>query len=201
MAGMGSHQSTVAQKDEWLTPPKILHALGPFDLDPCAPVNRPWPTANEHLTVLDNGLTQPWRGRVWLNPPYGDQTGHWLERLVRHGDGVALIFARTETAMFFEHVWARADALLFLRSRLHFHHVSGERSEHNSGAPSVLIAYGEINVRSLKTCGLKGHLVPLNGERSYSESRAPIRAPELSDLPLFRAATPVQRAPNSEDEL
>ena len=29
-------------KNEWLTPPHILRRLGPFDLDPCAPINRPW---------------------------------------------------------------------------------------------------------------------------------------------------------------
>jgi len=28
-------------KDEWLTPPYIIKALGEFDLDPCAPINRP----------------------------------------------------------------------------------------------------------------------------------------------------------------
>lgn len=39
---MGGHQSAAMLKDEWLTPPHILRALGPFDLDTCAPVNRPW---------------------------------------------------------------------------------------------------------------------------------------------------------------
>lgn len=31
-------------KDEWLTPPAIIKALGEFDLDPCAPVGwqTPW---------------------------------------------------------------------------------------------------------------------------------------------------------------
>jgi len=43
--GIGSHQSAAMMKDEWLTPPDIIKALGPFDLDPCAPIVRPWPTA------------------------------------------------------------------------------------------------------------------------------------------------------------
>lgn len=41
--GMGSHQSAAMLKDEWLTPPEIIQALGgpeSFDLDPCAPINR-----------------------------------------------------------------------------------------------------------------------------------------------------------------
>ena len=37
-------------KDEWLTPPEITTDLGPFDLDPCSPIKRPWPTAENHYT-------------------------------------------------------------------------------------------------------------------------------------------------------
>ena len=51
--------------------PEIVSALGPFDLDPCSPVNRPWPTAAQHFTVRDDGLAQAWHGRVWCNPPFG----------------------------------------------------------------------------------------------------------------------------------
>ncbi len=146
-------------KDEWLTPPEILCALGSFDLDPCAPISRPWPTASKHYTILDNGLSLPWFGRVWCNPPYGLEAAHWLERCADHGDAVALIFARTETKMFFEHVWHKASALLFIEGRLHFHHVDGSRAKANSGAPSVLVAYGDNNVKALQGCGIPGKLI------------------------------------------
>lgn len=46
--GMGSHHSARAMKDEWLTPPGIVSALGEFDLDPCSPVDRPWPISHQH---------------------------------------------------------------------------------------------------------------------------------------------------------
>ena len=87
-------ERTETGKDEWLTPPEIIHALGCFDLDPCAPVVRPWPTATRHYTIEDNGLVQPWDGRIWCNPPYGTETGRWLARMAEHGNGIALIFAR-----------------------------------------------------------------------------------------------------------
>lgn len=160
---MGGHQSAAMLKDEWLTPPEIIWALGGFNLDPCAPINRPWPTAVTHHTVLDDGLAREWHGRVWCNPPYGAEAARWLNKLANHGDGIALIFARTETAMFFDHVWERADAILFLRGRLHFHHVNGQRAAANAGAPSCLIAYGRDNVRALRESGLVGHLVDLTG--------------------------------------
>jgi hypothetical protein len=159
--GMGAHQSPSMVTDEWLTPPEVLRALGEFDLDPCSPRVRPWDTAKRHYSILDNGLTKPWEGRVWLNPPYGTEAAKWLARLAAHGDGIALIFARTETEMFFESVWNAATAALFLRGRLNFHHVSGARAKANAGAPSVLVAYGEKNAAALRECGIEGALVPL----------------------------------------
>ena len=159
--GIGGHQSANMLKDEWLTPPELLARLGQFDLDPCSPVNPPWATAAKTFNIHDDGLKQPWHGRVWLNPPYGREAAKWLNKLAEHGDGIALIFARTETEMFFDHVWSRAHALLFLRGRLTFHHVDGRKAVANGGAPSVLIAYGARNVAQLKKVSTIGAFVPL----------------------------------------
>jgi hypothetical protein len=150
-------------KDEWLTPPEILTALGPFDLDPCAPVSPPWRIAHRHYTIVDDGLANVWFGRVWLNPPYGKHTDRWLSRLAAHGNGLALIFARTETETFFEQVWSKAAAVLFLRGRLHFHHVNGTRAAANAGAPSVLVAYDQENAAQLRSLELPGQFIPLEG--------------------------------------
>ncbi len=159
--GMGNHQSAKMMKDEWLTPPGILEALGKFDLDPCAPIDRLWETAKKHYTILDDGLNQGWQGRVWCNPPYGRETDKWLARLADHGNGIALIFARTETRMFFSQVWPKAQAVLFIEGRLYFHHVDGSRAAANAGAPSVLIAYGDTNAATLKSCGIAGQFIAL----------------------------------------
>jgi hypothetical protein len=164
VGGMGGHQSAAMLKDEWLTPPEVIDALGgpsSFDLDPCAPVVRPWPTAKQHYTVNDNGLMKPWEGRVWFNPPYGGPkvVGPWMRRMAEHGHGTALTFARTETDLFFETVWKKATAILFLRGRLYFHHVDGTRAAANSGAPSVLIAYGATDAAILEASSIDGHFV------------------------------------------
>ena len=160
---IGGHQSPKFGTDEWLTPPEIITALGPFDLDPCAPATRPWPTAHEHYTVRDNGLVKPWHGRVWLNPPYGapKSVGPWMQRMVAHGHGTALTFARTETELFFETIWKRATAVLFLRGRLHFHYVDGSRATANAGAPSVIAAYGVDDATRLEQSGIIGQYVKL----------------------------------------
>jgi len=157
----GHHRGHHGRTNEWLTPPEIIEDLGPFDLDPCASVNQPWPTAHLQYTVDDNGLAKPWHGRVWLNPPYGPETSIWLARLSKHGNGIALIFARTETEMFHNHVWKTAHAVLFLKGRLHFHHPDGSRSPANAGAPSVLVAYGPKNVHALQNSSIQGQLLHL----------------------------------------
>jgi hypothetical protein len=151
--------------DEWLTPPAIIAALGQFDLDPCAaPEPRPWPTATRHVVRAENGLMMAWRGRVWLNPPYGgpNVVGPWMRRMANHANGTALIFARTETALFFETVWHRASAVLFLQGRLFFHRPDGRQASANAGAPSCLVAYGATDASTLERCGIEGHFVRLS---------------------------------------
>ena len=152
--------------DEWLTPPAIIAALGPFDLDPCSPIHRPWDTAKRHFTRLDDGLSMPWseererereRERVWLNPPYGRETFLWLERLATHGNGTALIFARTETKGFHEQVWDKATALFFFKGRLCFHRVDGSKGG-TANAPSCLIAYGEYNAQRILEASQAGKI-------------------------------------------
>lgn len=150
-----------ATTHDWLTPPEILHALGGFDLDPCASEHQPWRTAARQLTIRDDGLKQKWSGRVWCNPPYGPFAARWLERCADHGNAVAFVFARTETAVFQDYVWPLADGVLFLRGRVSFRLPGGGRSG-PAGAPSVLIAYGQHNADALRTCGLPGAFVPLS---------------------------------------
>ena len=158
---MASHERVSCGKEEWLTPKEITDVLGPFDLDPCSPIERPWNTAKTHYTIKDDGLKQLWHGRVWLNPPYGNETEKWMARMAAHNNGISLIFARTETATWFDSVWPCAAALLFIKGRIAFCHVEGRKAGTSAGAPSCLIAYGEQNAERLKTCGIPGRFVPL----------------------------------------
>lgn len=163
---MGSHhRPSEGKSNDWLTPPEIIDALGPFDLDPCASVRQPWPTAKEMLTVADDGLAWDWHGCVWLNPPYGPHVWAWLDKLADHGNGIALIFARTETKEFFRTVWERASCLFFIKGRLHFHRpVTGKRAAFNAGAPSVLVGYGPEACRRLRSLTkIPGRFVSLTG--------------------------------------
>jgi hypothetical protein len=162
MSNMGG-ETSISKTVVWLTPPHILAALGEFDLDPCASLDRPWDTARNHFTVEDNGLVQDWFGRVWMNPPYGPGMDKWLNRLANHPEGgIALVFARTETRAFFDAVWGKADAMLFLKGRLKFHFPDGRVGD-TAQSPSVLIAYGAMEKAALRNCGLAGQYVDLAG--------------------------------------
>ena len=160
MSGFTHEQTYRGKTDDWLTPKYIIDELtqepfGAFDLDPCTPKYMPWETAKKRYSTDDDGLFHKWEGRVWLNPPYGPQTGEWLNRLCVHGNGIALIFARTETKMFFKYVWNGASSLLFLQGRLSFCYPDGNQAP-PATAPSVLIAYGQDNNQCLCDAANRG---------------------------------------------
>ncbi len=145
---------------EWLTPPDLVKKLGEFDLDPCTPINPPFIHAKTNFTVIDDGLTKSWFGRVYMNPPYGKGMETWIEKLKNHGNGIVLIFARTETKCFFNHIWYDANAILFVKGRIKFYNIDGEQKG-TPGAPSVFIAYGKENAMALKNSGIEGKYLDL----------------------------------------
>ncbi len=137
-----NHTQTSESSDSWITPRWLIEKIGPFDLDPCACDPQPWPCAVTNWT--GNGLMLSWFGFVYCNPPYGRSTEFWLEKMAAHKNGIALVFARTETKTFFKCVWPFASAMIFLRGRLTFNRPDGSEATGNSGGPSVLIGYGQL---------------------------------------------------------
>ena len=84
-----THAGNASVSHEWETPKELLAALhsvfGRFDLDPCAPrSSRTRVRARRHLTAEDDGLSAPWHGVVFVNPPYGRTLGSgWRRRVAR----------------------------------------------------------------------------------------------------------------------
>jgi hypothetical protein len=154
------HEAPVGASTEWFTPPEIFEALGlTFDLDPAAPPGGvPWVPARRHFSVLEDGLAQPWLGRVWLNPPYDGQVDRWLARLAAHGDGLALAFARTD-ARWWQQRAPAATAVCFVAGRLAFVPGGGQPGGWTAGAPSALLAYGVPCAPALAASGLGQTLV------------------------------------------
>lgn len=110
--------------DHWETPPEVVAALeaehGPFDLDPCCRAKTA--KAPAFFTEEQDGLSQPWRGRVFLNPPYS-RPAPWLEKAIAEtGAGhaqlvVALLPVRTDTRWFHSLVMGQSE-LWFVMGRI-----------------------------------------------------------------------------------
>jgi len=152
-----SHESQHNESKEWYTPPSIFKALAvDFDLDPASPGAEkvPWIPARQHYTIAENGLRQNWAGqRVYLNPPYGQDTAEWMRKFVRADcQGVMLVFARTDTAWFHE-LAVHCDALCFVRKRVQFVRGDGYIGG-GSGAASLLLAKGKEYDEAVQQSGL-----------------------------------------------
>lgn len=148
--------------DEWYTPKWVIDLLGPFDLDPCSPVIRPYDTAKVHYNSTDNGLSQEWSGRVWLNPPYSRVLlEQFVKKMAGHGNGIALLVNLQDNVLWQEVIFPTASSMIFMRHRVKF-----LRPDGTSGTPffgSCLVAWGAENDRVLRQSGIEGKYVRLNG--------------------------------------
>jgi phage N-6-adenine-methyltransferase len=111
--------------DRWDTPADLVADLASvfaWDLDVCAA----GPNVCDNYYSIDrgqDGLSLPWRGLCWCNPPYGRGIGAWVERARRaaaDGAGVVMLLpARTDPAWWQNDI-AAASLVVFIRGRLTF---------------------------------------------------------------------------------
>ena len=111
-------------KQDWATPDELYERLDriyKFDLDVAA--SRDNTRCPAYFDASTDGLAQPWRGRVWCNPPYGRSIGAWVtkaavEARISATLIVMLVPARTDTRWW--HEATRTARGEFLRGRLRF---------------------------------------------------------------------------------
>jgi hypothetical protein len=156
---MAEHEQCIGLSSEWYTPRSVFDAIGlEYDLDPahpgwdnphcCVPVRK-------ILTARDDGLRQPWHGTLWLNPPFGGRRGQvpWLRKFFDHGDGIALVAARTSADWFHEVVTPNAELLLFPNGKTKFVRPDGSIGK-EPGTGVVLIGMGDLACTALLKSGL-----------------------------------------------
>lgn len=127
-----SHFTYSTGNFEWYTPKEYIEAarqvMGTIDLDPasCAIANEVV-QADTYYTIEQDGLTKPWKGRVWLNPPYADgliqQFANKLKAHIDSGDiseAIVLVNNTTETNWFNTFV-SCASAIVFTKGRVKFY--------------------------------------------------------------------------------
>jgi ParB family chromosome partitioning protein len=117
--------------DEWYTRHQIIEAvravLGKIDLDPasCEAANAVV-RATRYFTIDDDGLSQRWAGKVWLNPPYSrGKIGPFVDKIIKHvQDGSvshAIVLVNSDTStQWFSKLYRHADSVCFPKRRLKF---------------------------------------------------------------------------------
>ena len=129
-----------SKTDLWETPKDLFDKLNNefhFTLDVCAtPENA---KCDSFYTKEQDGLSQPWEGVVWCNPPYGRQIGEWVRRAflasVSGNTVVMLLPARTDTRWFHEYIYGKAE-IRFIRGRLKF-----GGSKNSAPFPSMVVVF------------------------------------------------------------
>ena len=128
-----------SKTDVWATPPETFAALDRefgFTLDVCAlPENA---KCERYFTPADDGLSRPWEGVCWMNPPYGQTIARWMAKAVESAAAgatvVCLVPARTDTAWW--HDYAVKGEIRFLRGRLKF-----GGAQHSAPFPSAVVIF------------------------------------------------------------
>lgn len=148
---MAEHEPSIGKSSEWYTPKWLFESLGvTFDLDPCSPGKNHWVPAKQIYTKDDDGLRKPWRGFVFMNPPFGGRNAHvpWLSKFIKHGNGIAIVRAYTSAAWFHKYA-VLSDAMLFPNGKTKFIRPDGSVGK-SPGSGVVLLAMGNKAVNALR---------------------------------------------------
>ena len=143
-----NHLLPKGTSDEHYTPKELFEALGlVFDLDVAAPIGgNSCVPCSAYFDKNTDGLTSPWYGNVWMNPPYSKPTP-WVDKFIEHGKGIALL--PITRGQWWHRIWQAADIVLPLAYNFKF-----LRPEGLPAKPIVfqtaLYGLGEENVEAIK---------------------------------------------------
>lgn len=125
------HVSNNSGENEWYTPDIYISAaravLGTIDIDPASSeLANKTVKATRYYTKDIDGVSQEWRGKCWMNPPYStDEIRRFIEKYaesVKSGsvtEGIVLVNNATETNWFSTLISVSA-AVVFPCSRIKF---------------------------------------------------------------------------------
>ena len=117
--------------------------MGVIDLDPCSNSHKfPNVPAVKHYTAEDNGLVQPWEGRIFLNPPFGHCVERWFSKLYqerstgRTTEAIVLWKSATETAAW-KTLTAISCRVCFPSARIRFAGPAGDSGPGPTFSPAL----------------------------------------------------------------
>jgi ParB family chromosome partitioning protein len=131
------HVAQNSGENEWYTPSQFIESartvMGSIDTDPASSdVANKVVGASEYFTKEMDGLSQKWRGNVWMNPPYAQpligQFAEAISQKLESGEinqAIILVNNATET-QWFQRMAGVASAVCFPKSRIKFLDPSGK---------------------------------------------------------------------------
>lgn len=133
------------ETDERYTPAWVFTALGErFDLDPASPPpGVSLVPAAAVWTKADDGLTKPWHGFVWCNPPFSHSTA-WANRFMAHGNGVWL--GPVANSGWHDQMTRASHAMVLLRD---FAFIGTNHAQKRSSMPLSMHGFGPRAVDAL----------------------------------------------------
>ena len=137
-------------RDDYYTPKWIFDALNlTFDIDVASPPNGPpFTPCHRYFTKKDDGLSQEWRGLIFMNPPYSKATP-WVNKFINHNNGIALL--PTAKSNWFDLLWKSDAALVALPGTLKFNDPKGGNG--SIFIATVLAGFGEKSIKALANIG------------------------------------------------
>jgi phage N-6-adenine-methyltransferase len=131
--------------DDWTTPDEFFARLNEefsFTLDPCCYAENA--KCEHYFTKADDGLRQVWRGRVFMNPPYGRAIGAWVRKAFESAQTTAdvvviLVPARTCSRWWHDYCM-RAAEIRLVCGRIQFGGQDPEKG-HNAPFPSAVVVF------------------------------------------------------------
>jgi hypothetical protein len=143
---MSHKKGTLEKSDEHYTPKWLFDEMGiKFDLDVASPIGGSHVPAHNYYTESDDGLSQPWSGNVWMNPPFS-KPSPWVEKFIANNHGIALLVV--SKSKWFRDIWAVADAIAPTPYNFKFDRPDG--SNKSISFQTFLFAFGQDNVEALK---------------------------------------------------
>lgn len=143
-----------SESDDWYTPSDLIEAarlaMGSIDLDPatCVTAQRQIQAKQWYSKAQDGLRTDlPWRGNVWLNPPYGrgeSSAAAFIQRLVRElvagnvRQAITCLNLASSCAHWFDPIWVNAATHLIYRGRPNFWN-----DQHRDSSPTkgIILSY------------------------------------------------------------
>lgn len=150
------HYEAPGKSDEWYTPKYVFDALGcEFYMDVACPEDRTYVSTPAIKFLTSGSLETGWEGFVWMNPPFGKDKMQWIQKIIDHKNGIALLPDRSSST-WWQYAASHSECILQVNTRIRFIAPDSSRGNNISGVGTTLFAFGEEAVQTLLNGQKKG---------------------------------------------